>query len=116
FFSAPYSEPLFLVAALGAWFHFRREELGKAAAWGLVAGLARSPGCFLSVPLGLLAFGFKDAPGSGAASSFSVKRLLVAATPGIGMLLFTAYLYQRTGIWFAWARMHEASGGGGGGA
>jgi Gpi18-like mannosyltransferase len=112
FYSAPYSEPLFLLAALGAWFHFRRDELGKAAVWGLVAGLARSPGCFLSVPLGLLAIGFKDAPARNAvpASSFSVKRLLVAATPGIGMLLFTVYLYQRTGIWFAWARMHEAWG------
>jgi hypothetical protein len=112
FFSAAYSEPLFLLAALGAWFHFRREELATAAIWGLVAGLARSPGCFLSVPLGLLAIGFKDAPGRGASprSSFSVTRLLAAATPGIGMLLFTAYLYQRTGIWFAWARMHEAWG------
>jgi hypothetical protein len=39
-----------------------------------------------------------------------MTRLVVAATPGIGMLLFTAYLYQRTGIWFAWARMHEAWG------
>ena len=31
--------------------------------------------------------------------------------PGIGMLLFTAYLYQLTGgVWFAWARSHEAWG------
>ena len=37
-------------------------------------------------------------------------RLAVASTPGIGMLLFTAYLYWLTGVWFAWARMHEAWG------
>ena len=37
-------------------------------------------------------------------------RLAVASTPGIGMLLFTAYLYRLTGVWFAWARMHEAWG------
>ena len=31
--------------------------------------------------------------------------------PGIGMLLFTFYLYQLTGgVWFAWARSHEAWG------
>jgi hypothetical protein len=30
--------------------------------------------------------------------------------PGIGMMLFTAYLYQLTGTWFAWARSHGAWG------
>jgi hypothetical protein len=31
--------------------------------------------------------------------------------PGVGMLLFTLYLYQLTGgVWFAWARSHEAWG------
>lgn len=31
--------------------------------------------------------------------------------PVIGMLLFTLYLYQLTGgVWFAWARSHEAWG------
>ena len=37
-------------------------------------------------------------------------RLLVAAMPGIGMLLFTVYLHSLTGVWFAWARSHEAWG------
>jgi len=36
--------------------------------------------------------------------------LLTAAMPGIGMLLFTGYLYGLTGVWFAWARSHEAWG------
>ncbi|MCA1651010.1 MAG: hypothetical protein LC753_12260, partial [Acidobacteria bacterium] len=27
-----------------------------------------------------------------------------------GMLLFTAYLYSKTGVWFAWARSHGAWG------
>ena len=31
--------------------------------------------------------------------------------PAVGMLLFTLYLYQLTGgVWFAWARSHEAWG------
>ena len=37
-------------------------------------------------------------------------RLLTAAMPGIGMLVFTGYLYGLTGVWFAWARSHEAWG------
>jgi hypothetical protein len=38
-------------------------------------------------------------------------RLGVAAMPAAGMLLFTLYLYQLTGgVWFAWARSHEAWG------
>jgi hypothetical protein len=37
-------------------------------------------------------------------------RFLTAAMPGIGMLAFTAYLYGLTGVWFAWARSHEAWG------
>jgi len=36
--------------------------------------------------------------------------VLTAAMPGIGMLLFTGYLYGLTGVWFAWARSHEAWG------
>jgi hypothetical protein len=39
-----------------------------------------------------------------------VPRLAVAAMPGIGMLLFTLYLFNLTGVWFAWARSHEAWG------
>jgi len=37
--------------------------------------------------------------------------LAVAAMPGVGMLLFTLYLHRLTGgVWFAWARSHEAWG------
>ncbi len=55
FYSAPYSESLFLLSALGAFYHFRREEWLAAAAWGLALGLTRPNGCFASVPLGVLA-------------------------------------------------------------
>jgi len=30
--------------------------------------------------------------------------------PGVGMLLFTLYLYHLTGVWFAWAHIQEAWG------
>jgi Mannosyltransferase (PIG-V) len=110
FFSAAYTESLFLLTALGAWFHFRRGEHLAAAGWGLLAGLTRPNGCFLSIPLGLLALGVRDAPGDAPPANGLWLRLLVAASPGLGMLLFTAYLYQMTGIWFVWSKTHAAWG------
>jgi hypothetical protein len=111
FFSAAYTESLFLLAALGAWFHSRRGDTLPAAAWGLVAGLSRPNGCFLSIPLGLLALGVRDTAGArDPAAGALARRLLIAAMPVVGMLLFTAYLYQLTDIWFAWARTHAAWG------
>jgi hypothetical protein len=113
YFSAPYTESLFLLAAAGASFHFLRRDWAAASLWGLLAGLARPNGCFLSVPLGLLALAPDGlgALGARGAPRALLGRLVVAAMPGIGMLLFTLYLHQLTGgVWFAWARSHEAWG------
>jgi hypothetical protein len=113
FFSAPYTEALFLLAAVGAFFHYRREQWVAASTWGLIAGLTRPNGCLLSVALAVLALQQMRA---GSRSGVAVRwrpalvRLGVAAAPGVGMLLFTAYLYSKTGVWFAWARSHGAWG------
>ncbi len=109
FYSAAYTESLFLLAALGTWFHFRRNDHAATVGWGLLAGLTRPNGCFLSIPLGLLALGVRDAGGQRAPAP-SWRRLVLAAMPGIGMLLFTVYVHQLTGIWFAWAKTHAAWG------
>jgi hypothetical protein len=126
FFSAPYTESLFLLSAVGAFYHYRRGEWVASSAWGLVLGLTRPNGCFASVPLAILGLQQMSAPGwhrlirgstvsSGPARSVigwrpAATRLLTAAMPGIGMLLFTAYLHNLTGVWFAWTRSHEAWG------
>src|SRR5205823_4088293 len=55
FFGALYSESLYLLAALGAFHHFRRRQFARAGIWGLVIGLTRPNGALLSVPLTLLA-------------------------------------------------------------
>jgi Mannosyltransferase (PIG-V) len=115
FYSAAYTESLFLFAALGAWSAFRRDRLWASAAWGLLAGLTRPNGCFLSIPLGLLALGWRDAgraaaPPGALPPSRRLARLAAAAAPGVGMLIYTAYLYQLTGVWFAWSRMQGAWG------
>ena len=115
FYSAAYTESLFLLVTLGAWWHFRRHHLKRSALFGFVAGLTRPNGCFLSVPLGLIAIGLPDVPDSHTQtpekpSPGIVKRLLVASMPGLGMLIYTVYLYFNTGVWFAWARIQVAWG------
>jgi len=118
FFSVPYTESLFLLGAVGAFLHFHRGEWVRASAWGLVVGLSRPNGCLVSVALAVLALEQVLRSPRPAGESLTPSawirplgiRLLVASMPGVGMLLFTAYLYRLTGVWLAWARMHGAWG------
>ena len=40
----------------------------------------------------------------------SLPALAVAAMPGAGLMLHSIWLYQQTGVWFAWAQVHAAWG------
>ncbi|MGD9903155.1 MAG: mannosyltransferase family protein [Vicinamibacterales bacterium] len=114
FYSAPYTEALFLLAMLGAWFHLRRDERWAAFGWGLLAGLTRPNGCLLSIPLALVAVdpwwrgGRLQAPPGG--WSTLADRFVVAAAPGLGMLLYSAYIADLTGDPFTWIRLQAAWG------
>jgi len=112
FFSAPYTESVFLLAAVAAFYHFRREEWLRAAAWGLLAGLTRPNGCLLSVALAVLALDQLQA--SRGPADTRLRRvaiaLAVASASGIGMLAYSTYVHQLTGAWFGWARLHETWG------
>jgi len=129
FFSAFYTESLFLLTMLGAFYHFRRREWLPAAAWGLVLGLTRPNGCLLSIPLAVLALQHAwnaarqraDSPTASNTPSVAggrlsldwpelIRGLSVAAMPGIGMLMFSAYLYSLSGKPFVWLQAHEAWG------
>lgn len=105
FFSAAYSEGLFLLGAVAACYHFERDQLRRAAAWGLLAGLTRPNGCFLSVALGLLAL--RDGI---ALDARLTRRLLAASAPGLGLIAFSAYIYALTGDPLEWAQNHAAYG------
>ena len=109
FFSAAYSESLFLLTVVGAVYHFRQNQLWQSACWGFVCGLTRPPGCFLSVALGLMALApLRDRARSGW-RNIGV-RLLAASAPGLGMLAFSAYIYRLTGHPFQWAMQNTAWG------
>jgi Gpi18-like mannosyltransferase len=56
FFGAIYTESLYLLATVGAFYHFRRSEFARAAAWGVVVGPTRPNGFLLAVPLAIIAF------------------------------------------------------------
>jgi hypothetical protein len=109
FFSAPYTESVFLLGAIAAIYHFRRDEWLAAGAWGFLVGLTRPNGCLLSVVLaGLIAERMWRDRKAAAPSKFHMSRpLLAAAMPGIGMLAFSAYVYHLSGSLFGWARVHE---------
>ena len=55
FFGALYTESLFLLGVVGSFYHFTRQQFGRAAFWGLVVGLTRLNGSLLSIPLTILA-------------------------------------------------------------
>jgi hypothetical protein len=99
---------------LGAWWHMRRDERWAAFAWGLLAGLTRPNGCLLSVPLALVAVaplwrqGRLQRPAGGWAAV--ADRLVVAAAPGLGMLVYSAYIYDLTGDPFMWIRLQATWG------
>lgn len=116
FFSAAYTEALFLLTVVAAVYHFRHGQLGRAAAWGFACGLTRPNGAFLSIALGLMAV----APMWNAARSRPIpppagwlpigQRLLSAAAPGFGMLAYSAFIYQLTGNPFKWTLQNVAWG------
>lgn len=111
FFSVPYTESLFLLGAVATIYHFRRAELARAAAWGLLVGLTRPNGCFLSIVLALLMLEKVRRAGLTASLNGRLAQALAsAAAPGVGMLIYSAYVHHLTGAWFGWARLHEAWG------
>lgn len=132
FFSAAYTESLFLLTLVGAVYHFRHNQLWRSACWGFLCGLTRPPGCLLSVVLGLMAIapvwdrsrlarrpvrrsGDREGgwrvivppPGGWRAIG---ARLLAASAPGLGMLAFSAFIYRLTGHPFQWMMQNAAWG------
>jgi hypothetical protein len=115
FFSAVYTESLFLLGAVGAFYHFRRREYWQSGLWGLLVGLTRPNGCFLSIPLGMLALDawlprVLRAGDGGPRDPSPLRPLAAAAMPGVGVLLYSAYVWNLTGDPFAWAEGHVAWG------
>ncbi len=109
FFSAPYTESVFLLLAALACYAFEKGRLPLAAAAGVLAGLTRPNGVMLSLALGILALGPIRGRGRGWVRRTGVG-LLAAAMPAVGLLLYCWYIDRLTGNPFAWVEAQEAWG------
>jgi Mannosyltransferase (PIG-V) len=112
FYSAVYTEGLFFLGVVGAWYHLRERQWAAAFAWGLVTGLSRPNGFLVSVPLALLAVADWRAiwRGDPAARRTALLGVAASAGPGIGVLIFSAYLDRLYGHPLAWMEAHQAWG------
>lgn len=111
FYSAPYTESLFLLGSIAAFYHYRKREWLRAGLWGALVGLTRPNGCFISVVLVCV-----TVEQLWRASSLQRREypfgpaIVAAAAPVAGMLAYSAYIRHLTGFWFGWARVHSAWG------
>jgi len=119
FYSTAYTESLFLLTMVGACYHFERDELWKASFWGLLAGLTRPNGSLLSVVLALIALRPMWPHGWSALRPTlppvggwprMADRVAAAAAPGIGMLIYSTYIFFLTGNPLQWAAQNAAWG------
>jgi hypothetical protein len=121
FFSAVYTESIFLLCAAGAFYHVERREYLRTAAFALLCGLARPNGFLLAVPIALvalwppLAAAWRDPAGVGpgritAAVRESLPAIAAASAAVAGVLMFSAFVYGLTGRPFAWLEAHAAWG------
>ncbi len=109
FFSAPYTESLFLLGAVAAIYHFRRGDLVRAAAWGLLVGLTRPNGCFLSVVLALMIFERLRVSEIPKSPNHQITKFLAAASaPGVGpfdTLNALGLIFALLMLWPVWRRL-----------
>ncbi len=128
FYGAIYTESLFLLAAVGSIYHFRRREWWRAAAWACLAGLTRPNGFLLGAVLGTMAVTpwlpawlaggtlekaaqtLPDHDGNDGGWRAIAPGLLVASAAGIGVLLYSAYVWSMTGDPLTWLKLHAAWG------
>ena len=110
FFGALYTESLFLLGTAGAFYHFSKQQFGRAAGWGLLVGLTRLNGSLMAVPLGLLAL-------TSATSPPKLKALTAAAAPAAGLVIYALFIWRLTGdplafftSQMAWGRQYQGLG------
>jgi hypothetical protein len=107
FFSAPYTESLFLLATVATFAHFERGEWMRSAGWGFFLGLLRPNGVLVTIPLVLIvAFGRKSSrrPLTG------IGVWVALAAPCAALFLHSLYLHQVVGSWSAWSEVQRAWG------
>lgn len=112
FYGVLYSESLFLLAVLGAFYHLRRTEWAKASGWALIVGLTRPNGFLVSAVLAVaLTERFVRLRREGRFDDREWARLragmVVSVLPIAGTLIYSLFCWSRTGDPLAWLRLQE---------
>ena len=117
FYSAVYTESLFLLLTVGAFYAMRRGNLVAAALAGAAAGLTRPNGFWLALPLLWMAM---NAPAGDSLDVADVRpwwrqrrrvlAVLAALAPLAGVAIFSGYLFLRFGDALAWMHGQAAWG------
>lgn len=121
FFSAVYTESLFLLCAAGAFYHAGRREYVRTAAFGLLCGFARPNGFLLAVPIALVALwpaavaAWRDTAGGTATRAWRAVRpalpaIAAASAAVLAVIAFSGFIYALTGRPLAWLDAHAAWG------
>jgi len=112
FYSAVYTESLFLFLTVGAFYAMRRGHLAGAALCGVAAGLSRPNGLWLALPLLCLAVSTSNDAAVEDRSRVTSRRLamLAACAPLVGTAIFSAYLHIRFDDALAWVHGQTAWG------
>lgn len=107
FFSAVYTESLFLLAMVGAVYAMRTRAWAWACVFGLAAGLLRPHGTLLVLPLAFLACRPREPHST---NRQRVGAWLAALSPGVGTAIFVSYLQLRFGDGLAFLHAQRAWG------
>jgi hypothetical protein len=111
FYSSMYTESLFLLGTVAAFYHFRRSEWVRASVWGILVGLTRPNAALLS---GALAVAILEmwvrARRNGESRAVILARIragaLAAMMPLVGTAIYSLYVYALTGDPLTWLRLH----------
>jgi hypothetical protein len=112
FFGVPYGESLVLLGIAGAWYHLEHDRPWRAAWFGLLLGLSKPNGWLLSAALAVIASRrVAGREGPGVRSHRRVIACVAAvASPVVGVLIYSAFVYTLTGDPLMWLRGQAAWG------
>ncbi len=99
YYSVPYTEALYLLCSLAAFFYVSREHWWRAAAFAYVLALCRPNGFLIALPLGILVV----------QHMIRERRVVPAAcapllAPAAGILTYSLFLYVKFGDPLAWRK------------
>ena len=103
FYSAAFSEGMFLLAAVAAFLDFEQGRPVRGSAWGLLAGLTRSNGWAVAAGLLLIVWRSRE-------RRARLGWWLAALAPVAGTAVFSAYCWRLTGDPLAWVSVQEGWG------